>query len=183
MGVKSVARELLLCPYFKPNKDILRDVRGKHESLKDRVRKLLESKKVKCRDEVEVVLPVSGVKGRIDLVCDGDSRAMVVEIKSTRVTSLNLQDSLQLALYAYAYSGGSESSYRNLELILAYEGLGGRPVLFEITGGLKDVLFDIAKSVDGKLTGKGESSDTSKLRTLSPLCKICADHECLFRPR
>jgi len=181
MGVKSFARKLLLCPYFKPNQNVLGEAKVRHEAFKDQIRKLLESRGVKCRDEVEIELPVSRRKGKIDLLCEGDSRVIVVEVKSSRVTDLSLQDFLQLTLYAYAYSKGNEGVYMSLELVLAYKGPRDMPVLLKVTEDLKNALGDIARSLDERLTGGRESLDPSKPRVLSPLCKLCISDGCFFK--
>ena len=181
MGIKSLAGKLFLCPYFKPSQSVLSDAKARHEILKDQIKKLLESQGVKCKSEYEVTLPASKRRGKIDLLCEGDSRVVVVEVKSTKLTDLGLQDFLQLALYAYAYSESNKKDYRSLELVLAYKGYRDTPAFFKITGDLKDALREIARSLDGRLTSGRESLDPSKPRVLSPLCKLCITDGCFFK--
>jgi len=185
LRVKDVAREPLYCPYFElPRSTLMEHATRRHEELKNRVKELLERKHgVKCEIEKEVNLP-NGMRGRIDLLCKGEGKDIIVEVKSSHPSKLLLSDLMQLALYAYCYKESSEGNFqRELDLYLAYRGPDGDPVLIKIGERLRKELEDVAKTIVSNLALKNPNANKPKVLVLGPFCRFCGKEGCLFKPR
>lgn len=183
LRVKDVARESLYCPNFVPSHTaFMESATKRHDKLKDKVKELLKNKyDVECEDEKEVNLP-SGLRGKIDLLCRGKDRDLIVEVKSSYPSRLLLGDAIQLALYAYGYKKSFKDGYqKELDLYLAYRGSDGNPILIKIEEKLKRELEEMAKIIDFSLTND-LSTEKPKVLVLSFLCRFCGK-DCPFKPR
>jgi CRISPR/Cas system-associated exonuclease Cas4 (RecB family) len=183
LGAKSVAEAFTICPGFRPDYSTFQKATEKHDELKNIVKQFLEKEfKTKCSVEESVSLPKSRVRGRIDIVCKkSDKGVTLVEVKSVMLSKFNIRDLLQLALYAYAYSHNNSVDYENIKLVLAYRGDGGKQILIEIDGALKQSLWRIAETIEGSAPNE-KGTRSKQLKILGPLCSFCAS-VCLFKRR
>jgi len=182
LGAKSVAEAFTICPGFRPDYSTFQKATEKHEELKNTVKQFLEKEfKTRCSMEESVSLPKSRVRGRIDIVCKSDKGITLVEVKSVMLSRFNIRDLLQLALYAYAYSHNNSIDYGNIKLMLAYRGDGGKQILIEIDGALKQSLWRVAETIEGSAPNE-RGVGSKQLKILGPLCSSCAS-DCLFKRR
>jgi len=183
LGAKSVAEAFTICPGFRPDYSTFQKATEKHEELKNIVKQFLEKEfKTKCSVEESVSLLKGKLRGRIDIVCKkSDKGVTLVEVKSVMLSKLSIRDLLQLALYAYAYSHNNNVDYGSIKLMLAYRGDGGKPILIEIDGVLKQGLRRVAETIEGSVPNE-RGAGSKQLKILGPLCSFCAS-VCLFKRR
>jgi len=176
-GVKRTVRGFLYCPAFVYyDKPSIKSIIKKHDELKDKVKELLESKyDVTCKEEEGINL----VSGRADLLCRGNQRDIIVEVKSYRPSKLKLDDLLQLALYFYGYKNSPEyTSNKDLDIYLVYKGFNNEPVFIKIESELKAELEELAKTVLNSYSVK--TVNVNQPRIPSFLCNFCANN-CPFK--
>ena len=181
MGIKNVAKRHLYCPYYEPLEEAFHPQSLEiHEKLKLEVKKLMETKYgVKCQDHEEPVTLPNGKKGKIDILCHGDTGDIVIEVKSSRISNLDLTDLVQLALYGYAYEQNLKGHKGKIDLYMVYRGQRDQPILIKIDGELLGSLRDLAIYIGSKKS----PSETNPFRVIGYHCHFCADVKCPFKPK
>lgn len=95
MGISDISKEMAgkYCPHYRPNERVMKSKVSKHDSIKDSLRDYLKKINIPCEEEYAID------RGRVDIFCEKEDLALVIEVKSYPLLKFSYSEYLQLVLY------------------------------------------------------------------------------------